>query len=68
MERQHRSQSWLARRMGTSRSVLNRLFRPRPADVRVQTLVRFADALDKDIRIELVDRTAPRREAARCSA
>jgi len=76
MERQNRSQSWLARRMGTSRTVLNRLFRPRPADVRVMTLVRFADALDKDIRIELVDRaparTEPtrsaRREAVHCSA
>jgi transcriptional regulator with XRE-family HTH domain len=62
MERQHRSQSRLARRMGTGRSVLNRLFRPRLADVRVQTLVRFADALDKDVRIELVDRVMPRGE------
>jgi hypothetical protein len=48
--------------MGTSRSVLNRLFRQRPVDVRVQTLVRFADALDKDVRIELVDRVMPRGE------
>jgi antitoxin HicB len=56
MERQKRSQSWLARKMGTSRAVLNRLFRPKPAGVTVSTLVRFADALDKDIRIELIDR------------
>ncbi len=58
MARQHRSQSWIAQRMGTSRSLLNRLFRPKPSSVNFLTLVKFADALDKDIRIELVDRYA----------
>jgi hypothetical protein len=56
MKRKHRSQAWLAHKMDTSRSVLNRLFRPKPASVNVSTLVKLADALDKDIRIELVDR------------
>jgi antitoxin HicB len=62
MERQKRSQSWLARKMGTSRAVLSRLFQPKPAGVTVSTLVRFADALDKDIRIELIDRPAKKRQ------
>jgi antitoxin HicB len=56
MHRQHRSQSWLAKKMGTSRSLLNRLFRPKPSSVNVSTLVKLADALNKDIRIDLVDR------------
>ena len=58
MARQHRSQSWIAQKMGTSRSLLNRLFRPKPSSVNFLTLVKFADALDKDIRIQLVDRSA----------
>jgi antitoxin HicB len=65
MARQKRSQSWLARKMGTSRAVLNRLFRPKPSGVTVSTLVRFADALDKDIRIELIDRPAENRKASK---
>jgi len=68
MERRHLSQSRVARLMGTSRIVLNRLFRPRPANVRVATLVRFAAALDKDLRIELVDRPKTKRPAPSMSS
>jgi predicted XRE-type DNA-binding protein len=56
MRRRKLSQSGVARKMKTSRAVLSRLFRRKPSSVSVSTLVRFADALDKDIRIELVDR------------
>jgi hypothetical protein len=49
---------------GTLTEVLSHGQRVKPgqADVSVQTLVRFADALAKGVRIELVDRVMPRGE------
>lgn len=56
MRRRNLSQLSVARKMKSSRAVLSRLFHPKPSSVSVSTLVRIADALDKDIRIELVNR------------
>jgi antitoxin HicB len=65
MRRRNLSQLGVARKMKSSRAVLSRLFTPKPSSVSVSTLVRIADALDKDIRIELVNRVQPREPNSR---
>lgn len=45
----------MARRLGTSRSQLDRLLDPRNATVQLDTIARAAQALGKKLRIELVD-------------
>ncbi len=44
----------MARRMKTSRAALDRLLDPRNASVTLQTLMRAAHAVGRDLRIELV--------------
>jgi predicted XRE-type DNA-binding protein len=53
MTEQQLSKAELARRMGTSRSALDRLLDPDNASVTLLTLERAAKALGKRIRIEL---------------
>ncbi len=44
----------MARRMNTSRAALDRLLDPRSASVTLQTLCRAAQAVGRDLRVELV--------------
>ena len=44
----------MARRMNTSRAALDRLLDPGNASVTLQTLCRAAQAIGRDLRIELV--------------
>jgi len=53
MEEQRLSKAEMARRMGTSRSALERLLDPENASVTLLTLERAAKALGKSLRIEL---------------
>ena len=53
MKKQKLTKTRLARRMGTSRSALERLLDPDNASVTLLTLERAAKALGKSIRIEL---------------
>ncbi|MGE4553436.1 MAG: XRE family transcriptional regulator [Desulfovibrionaceae bacterium] len=46
----------MARRMHTSRSSLNRLLDPESTSLTLDTLVRAATAIGKEVRIDLVDR------------
>ena len=48
------TRSEMARQMHTSRAALNRLLDPENASVTLNTLVRTASVLGKDIRLELV--------------
>lgn len=53
MQQQHLSKAELARRMGTSRSALDRLLDPDNPSVTLLTLEKAAQALGQRIRIEL---------------
>ncbi len=53
MKEQNISKAEMARRMGTSRSQLDRLLDPQHADVKIATLVRAAEALGRSLRLEL---------------
>lgn len=53
MKRQKITKAQLAKRMGTSRSALDRLLDPENASVTLLTLERAAKALGKHIKIEL---------------
>lgn len=53
MKKQNISKAQLAKRMGTSRSALDRLLDPENASVTLLTLERAAQALGKSIKIEL---------------
>jgi len=53
MEEQGISKAEMARRMGTSRSSLDRLLDPENSSVTLQTLERAARALGKRLRVEL---------------
>lgn len=53
MQQQHLSKAELARRMGTSRSALDRLLDPDNPSVTLLTLEKAAQALGQHIRIEL---------------
>jgi antitoxin HicB len=54
MEKEKISKVEMARRMNTSRAALNRLLDPTNASVTLQTLARAAQAIGRDLRIELV--------------
>jgi DNA-binding Xre family transcriptional regulator len=54
MESKHVSKSELARRMGTSRSQVDRLISANGADIKVTTLEKAARALDRKLKIVLV--------------
>jgi DNA-binding Xre family transcriptional regulator len=54
MEKQKISKVEMARRMNTSRAALNRLLDPGNASVTLQTLTRAAQAVGRDLRIELI--------------
>ncbi len=54
MEKENISRVEMARRMKTSRAALDRLLDPRNASVTLQTLTRAAQAIGRDLRIELV--------------
>lgn len=62
MKEKDLSKSAMARRMGTSRSSLNRLLDPEVASVTLSTLQKAAQVLGKRVRIEMVD--APERSSA----
>ena len=62
MKEKELSKSAMARRMGTSRSSLDRLLDPRVASVTLSTLQKAARVLGKRVRIEMVD--APERAGA----
>jgi DNA-binding Xre family transcriptional regulator len=53
MKQRNLSKAVLARRMGTSRSAVDRLLDPENASVTLQTLERAASALNKKLVIEL---------------
>lgn len=53
MSERHLNKSEMARRMGTSRSALERLLDPDNASVTLLTLERAAKALGKHIKVEL---------------
>ena len=53
MKEQNIGKAEMARRMGTSRSQLDRLLDPQHADVKIATLVRAAEALGRSLRLEL---------------
>jgi antitoxin HicB len=53
MKAQSIGKTEMARRMGTSRSQLDRLLDPKHADVKIATLVRAAEALGRSLRLEL---------------
>lgn len=55
MEEQELSKSAMARRMGTSRSSLDRLLDPEVPSVTLTTLQKAARALGKRVRVEMVD-------------
>lgn len=54
MARQNISKSEMARRMKTSRSHLDRLLDPEKGTVRLDTLLKAAHAVGREIRVELV--------------
>ena len=54
MKRKKISKVEMARRMNTSRAALDRLLDPGNASVTLQTLCRAAQAIGRDLRIELV--------------
>ncbi|MFC4310898.1 helix-turn-helix domain-containing protein [Steroidobacter flavus] len=54
MKASHISKSEMARRMSTSRSQLNRLLDPNVEAIELQTLVRAAHVLGRNLRVELV--------------
>ena len=54
MEKQKITKVEMAKRMHTSRAVLDRLLTPGNASVTLQTLARAAKAIGRDLRIELV--------------
>jgi predicted XRE-type DNA-binding protein len=54
LQNQNLSKSELARRMGTSRSQVDRLMRADGSDVKISTLEKAARVLDRKLRIELV--------------
>jgi len=54
MRRKKISKVEMARRMNTSRAALDRLLDPGNASVTLQTLCRAAQAIGRDLRIELV--------------
>jgi DNA-binding Xre family transcriptional regulator len=54
MKARHISKSEMARRMSTSRSQLNRLPDPNVEAIELQTLVRAAHVLGRNLRVELV--------------
>lgn len=58
MKEQELSKSAMARRMGTSRSSLDRLLDPDVPSVTLLTLERAARVLGKRVRIEMVDAAA----------
>jgi antitoxin HicB len=55
MRKRRVSKAQMARRMGTSRSALDRLLDPENASVTLATMGRAATALGKRLRIQLVD-------------
>lgn len=52
------SRAELARKMGVSRAYVTR-FLNTPLNTRVETIVRFAQAVGLDVKVELVDKSAP---------
>jgi predicted XRE-type DNA-binding protein len=54
LQSQNLSKAELARRMGTSRSQVDRLMRADGADVKISTLEKAARVLDRKLRVELV--------------
>jgi transcriptional regulator with XRE-family HTH domain len=54
MEQQGLTKVEMARRMGTSRSQLDRLLKPDSAGVTLDTIHRAAKAVGREVRIELV--------------
>ncbi|MGA2372324.1 MAG: Fis family transcriptional regulator [Candidatus Korobacteraceae bacterium] len=56
MRKEKISKPEMARRMNTSRAALDRLLDPGNASVTLQTLCRAAQAVGRDLRIELVPR------------
>lgn len=54
MRKKKISKAEMARRMNTSRAALDRLLDPGNASVTLQTLCRAAQAIGRDLRIELV--------------
>jgi len=62
MKEKELSKSAMARRMGTSRSSLNRLLDPSVPSVTLSTLQKAARVLGKSVRIEMVD--VPERSSA----
>jgi hypothetical protein len=55
MRRRHVTKAQMARRMRTSRAALDRLLDPENAGVTLATMGRAAAALDKRLRIDLMD-------------
>ncbi len=64
MRKRRITKATLAKRMGTSRSALDRLLDPNNPSVTLATMGRAAAALGKHLRVELVD-SEPARTAAR---
>jgi DNA-binding Xre family transcriptional regulator len=54
MKAKHITKSEMAKRMSTSRSQLNRLLDPKIEGIELQTLVRAAHVLGRNLRVELV--------------
>jgi len=54
MANDHLTKSALAKRMNTSRAQLDRLLDPENASVTLETLVRAANAVGRNLRMELV--------------
>ncbi|MBV9236029.1 MAG: XRE family transcriptional regulator [Xanthobacteraceae bacterium] len=54
MAKEHLTKSALAKRMNTSRAQLDRLLDPENASVTLETLVRAANAVGRNLRMELV--------------
>jgi len=54
MAHEHLTKSALAKRMNTSRAQLDRLLDPENASVTLETLVRAANAVGRNLRMELV--------------
>lgn len=54
MQEQHLTKVEMARRMGTSRSQLDRLLKPDSAGVTLDTIHRAAKAVGRELRVELL--------------
>jgi antitoxin HicB len=54
MAKEHLTKSALAKRMNTSRAQLDRLLDPENGSVTLETLVRAANAVGRNLRMELV--------------